>query len=141
MKFLRAIAVLVLIGASSMFGATPQGAAGKSQAKRPNILMIIGDDIGIDATTDMYPGLIDKLVKQYGPSGHNHQNYQMIKGRPTSTPTLNSLAKAGMRFTQAWMNPFCSPTRTSILTGLYASRTEVLDYTNWLSQNHHSFVR
>ena len=46
-----------------------------------------------------------------------------------------------MRFTQAWVNPFCSPTRTSILTGLYAAKTEVLDYTNYLSQNHHSFVR
>ncbi len=116
-----------------------KGKAGTS--RRPNILLIIGDDIGIDATTDIYPGLIDSLVKQYGPSGHNHPNYQMIKGRPASTPTLNSLAKAGMRFTQAWMNPFCSPTRTSILTGLYAVKTEVLDYTNWLSQNHHSFVR
>jgi arylsulfatase A-like enzyme len=110
-------------------------------ARRPNILLIIGDDIGIDATTDMYPGLIDGLIKQYGPSGHNHPNYQMIKGRPASTPTLNSLAKAGMRFTQAWVNPFCSPTRTSILTGLYSAKTQVLDYTNWLSQNHHSFVR
>jgi|WetSurMetagenome_2_1015567.scaffolds.fasta_scaffold1181248_1 hypothetical protein len=56
----------------------------------------------------MYPGLIDSLLKQYGSSGHNHPKYQEIKGRPTSTPTLNALAKAGMRFTQA--NPewnFC----------------------------------
>jgi arylsulfatase A-like enzyme len=110
-------------------------------AKKPNILLIIGDDIGIDATSDMYPGLIDSLVKQYGPSGLNHPKYQMIKGRPASTPTLNRLSQAGMRFTQAWVNPFCSPTRTSILTGLYSAKTGVLDYNNWLSQNHHSFVR
>jgi arylsulfatase A-like enzyme len=89
----------------------------------------------------MYPGLIDSLVKQYGPSGHNHPDYQMIDGRPASTPTLSTLARAGMKFTQAWANPFCSPTRTSILTGLYSAKTGVLDYTKWLSQNHHSFVR
>jgi arylsulfatase A-like enzyme len=134
-------ALALMFGAASLFAANQQGAPGAGKARRPNILLIIGDDIGLDVTSDMYPGLIDSLVKQYGPSGHNHPNYQMIKGRPASTPTLNSLAKAGMRFTQAWVNPFCSPTRTSILTGLYSAKTGVLDYNNWLSQNHHSFVR
>jgi arylsulfatase A-like enzyme len=134
----RTKAVLILAAVLLGVCSSTEGRAG---TPRPNILLIIGDDIGIDVTSDMYPGLIDTLVNQYGPSGHNHPNYQMIKGRPASTPTLNSLAKAGMRFTQAWMNPFCSPTRTSILTGLYAAKTQVLDYTNWLSQNHHSFVR
>jgi arylsulfatase A-like enzyme len=134
-----AVLAVLMVGAASVFAANEQGTPGKSP--RPNILLIIGDDIGIDATSDMYPGLIDSLVKQYGPSGHNHPNYQMIKGRPASTPTLNRLAQAGMRFTQAWVNPFCSPTRTSILTGLYSAKTGVLDYNNWLSQNHRSFVR
>lgn len=138
---LRAFALMaaLIAGAASLVAANQQKKAGKS--KRPNILLIIGDDIGMDATSDMYPGLIDTLVKQYGPSGHNHPNYKMIQGRPASTPTLNSLAKGGMRFTQAWVNPFCSPTRTSILTGLYSAKTGVLDYNNWLSQNHHSFVK
>jgi arylsulfatase A-like enzyme len=126
-----------MAGALSVFAAAQPAA----RSKRPNILLIIGDDIGVDATSDIYPGLIDKISKQYGPSGHNHPKYEMIKGRPASTPTLNSLAKKGMRFTQAWVNPFCSPTRTSILTGLYSSRTGVLDYNNWLSQVHHSFVK
>ena len=140
---LRGFIVLaaLTVGATSMFAPDKPGTPVSGKSKRPNILLIIGDDIGIDVTTEMYPGLIDSLIKQYGPSGHNHPNYQLIKGRPASTPTLNSLAKAGMRFSHAWMNPFCSPTRTSILTGLYAAKTEVLDYTNWLSQNHHSFVR
>ncbi len=109
--------------------------------KRPNILLIIGDDIGLDVTTDIYPGLIDNLVKQYGPSGHNHPRYKEIAGRPASTPVLDSLAKGGMRFTQAWTQPFCSPTRTSLLTGLYSYKTGVLDYVDWLSQNHHSFAQ
>ncbi len=113
----------------------------EDKPKSPNILLIIGDDIGFDATTGMYPGFIEGLVEQYGPSGHNHADYKMIDGRPASTPTLNSLAQAGMRFTQVWTQPFCSPTRSSLLTGLYAAKTEVLDYTHYLTQNHHSFVR
>jgi arylsulfatase A-like enzyme len=142
MKSMRKVVLVlaaIFLCVSSSIAKEEKGKAGTS--RRPNILLIIGDDIGIDATSDMYPGLIDSLVKQYGPSGHNHPKYQMINGRPASTPTLNSLAKAGMRFSHAWMNPFCSPTRTSILTGLYAAKTEVLDYTNWLSQVHHSFVK
>jgi arylsulfatase A-like enzyme len=140
---LRGFAILaaLLIGPAFMFKANEPQKPGASTSRRPNILLIIGDDIGFDVTTGMYPGFIDSLVRQYGPSGHNHPNYQKINGRPASTPTLNSLAKSGMRFTQAWANPFCSPTRTSILTGLYSAKTQVLDYTNWLSQNHHSFVR
>jgi arylsulfatase A-like enzyme len=129
---------LGLIALSSLLVALPASAA---DAKRPNILLIIGDDIGVDATTDMYPGMIDALLRQYGPQGRNHPQYQQIKGRPASTPTLNALAKAGMSFTQAWVQPFCANTRTSLLTGLYPARTGVIDYNGWLDQKHHSFVR
>jgi len=115
--------------------------ASAAAAKRPNILLIIGDDIGIDVTTDMYPGLIDSLSKQYGPAGHNHPKYADIKGRPASTPNLDALARAGMRFTQAWAEPFCANTRSSILVGLYPATTQVFDYTGYLTQAHHSFVR
>jgi arylsulfatase A-like enzyme len=132
--------------ATALFGATlalgahlADAAAGNSQ--RPNILLIIGDDIGIDVTTGMYPGLIASLVKQYGPSGHNNPNYALIEGHPASTPTLNSLAQAGMRFTHAWAQPFCANTRSAILTGQYPVNTGVLDYTGWLPQFHYSFVR
>lgn len=120
--------------------------AAQEQAKprdrqRPNILLIIGDDIGIDVTTNMYPGLIDSLSNQYGPKGHNHPWYRMIHGRPASTPNLESLARSGMRFTQAWAQPYCSPTRTSLITGLFAAKTGVLDYVDALSRTHRSFVK
>jgi len=140
LRSLRGAAVLAaaLIASGPLLAAS-QPATGKG--KRPNILLIIGDDIGMDVTTDMYPGLIDSLVKQYGPSGHNHPDYKEIRGRPASTPNLNALAKAGMRMTQAWVEPFCANTRASILTGLYPATTGVLDYTGYLTQSHHSFVR
>jgi arylsulfatase A-like enzyme len=130
-----------LMAATSAFAASKPAPAAKSKSARPNILLIIGDDIGVDATTGMYPGLIDSLVKQYGPSGRNNPKYEQINGRPASTPTLNRLSQTGMRFTQAWANPFCSPTRGSILTGLYSAKTGVLDYYDAVSQNHHSFVK
>jgi arylsulfatase A-like enzyme len=140
---LRGLAVLIafMIGSTSLAAAVNQGKPGEGKKTRPNILLIISDDVGFDATTGMYPGFIDELVKQYGPSGHNHRDYKMINGRPASTPSLNSLSKAGMRFTQTWVNTFCSPTRTSMLTGLYSVKTGVLDYMGYLSQTHHSFVR
>jgi len=128
-------------GCSGRGPANEPAAPADGPSLHPNILLIIGDDIGIDVTTGMYPGLIDSLVEQYGPSGLNHSDYGLIDGRPASTPTLNALSQAGMRFTQAWTQPFCSPTRASLLTGLYAAKTGVLDYTHYLTQNQHSFVR
>src|SRR5690606_3345809 len=68
----QALRRLVLLGAALLaasapaLAASPAAVAG-SNAQRPNILLVISDDIGLDANTDMYPGLIDALVKQYGP--------------------------------------------------------------------------
>jgi len=119
-----------------------QGMGSKTDvAKRPNILLIISDDFGVDVTSGMYPDLIDNLGKKYGPSGHNHPNYKAIKGLPASTPRLDKLAKEGMTFTNVWAHPFCSPTRAAILTGLYGKKAKVLTYADALSQNHTSFVQ
>ena len=107
----------------------------------PNILLVIMDDIGMDASSQMHPGLIEELTAQYGPQGHNHLLYRRIAGRPASTPTLNTLAQQGITFAQTWVQPYCSPTRASILTGLYAAKTQVLDYTSPLSQTHKTVAR
>lgn len=110
-------------------------------AEHPNILLIIGDDFGMDVTSDMYPGLIDGLVKQYGPSGLKHPGYQAIKGKQAVTPVLNDFARQGMTFTNTWAAPFCSPTRASILTGLFSAKTGVLTYAEPLGTHHVSFVQ
>ncbi len=110
-------------------------------ATAPNILFVVMDDIGMDTTTQMHPGLIEELTAQYGPQGHNHPLYRRIAGRPASTPTLNTLAQQGIAFTQTWVQPYCSPTRASILTGLYAAKTQILDYSDPLSQNHETVAR
>lgn len=69
---------------------------------KPNILLIIADDMGLDAT----PGFNVGTIK---PNMHNLQN--MINN--------------GVLFTNLWAYPTCTPTRGSILTGKYGFRTNV----------------
>ncbi len=67
-------------------------------APPPNVVFILGDDVGW------------RDLGCYGSTYHK-------------TPNLDALAGRGMRFTQAYSaNPLCSPTRSSILTGLYPAR-------------------
>src|SRR4030095_14831000 len=75
--------------------ATPACAA---EAKRPNILVIVADDLG------------------YGELG--------VQGNPEiPTPHIDSLAKNGIRFTNGYVTgPYCSPTRAALLTGRYQQR-------------------
>ena len=70
-------------------------------SQRPNIVFILADDLG---------------WKDLG--CYRSQYFQ--------TPHLDRLAARGVRFTQAYAaNPLCSPTRSSILTGLWPARTGI----------------
>ena len=138
---LTSFATLAVLFFASAAVAQPPAAAGRGGTARPNILFVISDDVGIDVTSDMYPGLIDGLVERYGPEGLNHPLYQSIRGAPAVTPVLDRLARDGVVFTNVWAHPFCSPTRASIITGLYAAKTHVANYQEALSVNHTTFVR
>lgn len=141
MRIVRTLSLVAALSSVISAHAADQAGSGKQAAHRPNILLIIGDDIGIDVSTSMYPGLIEGLTRQYGPSGLKHPGYQAIQGRPASTPHLDQLARQGMVFSSTWAEPFCSPTRASILTGLFASKAKVLSYADPLSQHYTSFVQ
>lgn len=78
----------------------------------PNILFIIADDMGLDAT----PG------------------YSIGDVKP-NMPTLQSFIDSGIRFSNFWVYPTCTPTRSSILTGKYGFRTDVLNVGDELSTN------
>ena len=71
---------------------------------KPNILLIIGDDMGVDAT----PG------------------YNVGTEKP-NMPNLQTLMDDGLTFDNTWTNPICAPTRSAILTGRYGYRTGVLN--------------
>ena len=73
-----------------------------AQNQKPNIIFILGDDIGYNALT-------------------------VNGGRSYSTPNLDSMARNGMNFTQCHASPMCSPSRVSLLTGKYNFR----NYTQW----------
>ncbi len=57
----------------------------------PNILLIMTDDVGFSASSTF--------------------------GGPVPTPTMDRLAKAGLRYTQFHTTALCSPTRAALLTG------------------------
>jgi arylsulfatase A-like enzyme len=80
------------------------GASGSGQAHN-NILLIIQDDYGAEASP-LYPEL-------NGDSG------------AVATPNIEALAENGLVFDNAWSNPACSMTRATILSGLYGHRTGV----------------
>jgi arylsulfatase A-like enzyme len=87
----------------------------ESIAKQPNILLIIADDMGLDATP----------------------NYS-IDGIKPNMPILQSLMSNGIKFNNLWSYPLCTPTRASILTGKYGFRTEVTNVGQNLSSNEQS---
>src|SRR6185436_2924911 len=92
------LSVIAALSFAMCAHAADGNAEGKQPARRPNILLIIGDDIGIDVSTSMYPGLIDKLSRQYGPQGLKNPGYEAIQGKPASIPHLARLARQGMVF-------------------------------------------
>ncbi|MGV3540598.1 MAG: sulfatase [Rufibacter sp.] len=84
------------LGSCSQKGQTNQTA--KAPAKQPNIVIFIGDDLGV---TDIGP-YGNKIVR---------------------TPNLDGLAKESMLFTRTYAgSPTCGPSRSSLLTGLLPFR-------------------
>jgi len=80
----------------------PDPAAGPAQpapAARPNILLILADDMG------------------YSDLG--------CYGGEIRTPSLDALAADGLRFTQFYNTARCCPTRAALLTGLYSHQAGV----------------
>ncbi len=72
--------------------------------KRPNIIFILTDDVG------------------WGELGWQGGG----KHRGTPTPTLDTLARQGMRFWHAYAEPSCTPSRIAINTGRHPVRTGLL---------------
>ena len=78
-------AVIVLLGCAL------GNPSGQRAAERPNILLIIVDDLG------------------YSDLG--------AYGGEIRTPNIDALAAEGVQFTQFYVQPTCSPTRASLMTG------------------------
>ena len=57
----------------------------------------------------------------------NHGYYELSRnGHPVvHTPRIDNMAEEGVNFTDFNAQPFCSPSRTALLTGRYALRSGV----------------
>ena len=76
---------------------------GTAVATQPNVIVILADDLGWADTS---------------PYGSTYYE----------TPSLERLAREGMRFTDAYAaSPLCSPTRASIMTGQHPARLHLTE--------------
>src|SRR5690606_5819111 len=77
--------------------ATLTGAAHAQNTARPNIVLILADDVGY---TDLG-----------------------AYGGEARTPNIDALAQRGAQFSRYYSSPLCSPSRAMLLTGLDNHRT------------------
>jgi arylsulfatase A-like enzyme len=83
--------------------------ATNAPSKRPNIVIILGDDLGF---SDL--GAFGGEIK---------------------TPNLDSLAKSGVRCTQFYTHASCSPTRSMLLSGVDTHRNGLGNMDEWTAPN------
>ena len=72
-------------------------------AEKPNLLVILADDMGVND------------LGCYGRAGRR-------------TPHLDRLAADGKRFTSAYAQPVCSPSRAALLSGLHPARVQITNF-------------
>src|SRR3546814_540362 len=79
---------------------------------KPNIILFLVDDMGWQDTSVPFG-------KERTTNNHKYH-----------TPNMERLARAGMKFTDAYATPVCTPTRVSLMSGMNAAHHRV---TNWTS--------
>src|SRR5437016_2472258 len=77
------------------------GAADKPDIKKPNIILIFSDDVGL------------------GDVGFSGGHFK--------TPNIDALAKGGTQFEFCYATPLCGPSRCQVLTGRYPFRTGLIN--------------
>lgn len=114
MRSIRARRILTSVHAPALLfaaGALAHAQLGRLSAPGPgtpsgreptNVLILLADDLGVDN------------VGAYG-----------LGSDLPPTPNLDALAAEGVRFTNAWSQPICSPTRATIQTGRLGFRTTI----------------
>ncbi len=95
----------VLLPAHEAQSIRSRGLGGRAQAPkttRPNVLVMVIDDLGVD------------VPASYG-----------LGANPPKTPNMDALAQGGLLFRNAWATPICPPTRATLQTGRLPFRSGV----------------
>lgn len=90
-----------LLGLAAQVRAQPRSSPASSPGQKPNLLFILGDNIG------------------YGDIGAYGGGE--LRGAPT--PRIDQLATESLRLTQFLVEPGCSPSRAAFMTGRYSIRS------------------
>ena len=99
------LAIVGIVAACTL----PSSAQAAETPRRPNIVIILGDDMG------------------YADMG----SY----GSEIQTPNLDSLAKGGVRFTDFYTHASCSPTRSMLLSGVDTHLNGLGNMDEWTAPN------
>jgi arylsulfatase A-like enzyme len=83
-----------------------------SQQVKPNIIIFLVDDMGWQDTSVPFWNNPTSINKKF------------------HTPNMERLAANGMKFSNAYAHPVCTPTRVSLMTGMNVARHHI---TNWTS--------
>jgi len=102
---LRTLGMIVMVAAL----AVPAIASAADTPRRPNIVIILGDDLGF---ADM--GSFGSEIK---------------------TPNLDSLARDGVRFSNFYTHASCSPTRSLLLSGVDTHLNGMGNMDEWTAPN------
>jgi arylsulfatase A-like enzyme len=81
----------------TMLGAAAATLVARAASRRPNIVLLFSDDLGYECI---------------GANG----------GTSYRTPNIDRMAGSGIRFTHAYAQPLCTPTRVQLMTGQYNFR-------------------
>jgi arylsulfatase A-like enzyme len=107
----KTVLAAAVLGGLAFSTAVAQSATSSSAtpAKRPNIVIILGDDLGFSDLGSF--------------------------GGEINTPNLDSLARAGVRCTQFYTHASCSPTRSMLLSGVDTHLNGLGNMDEWTAPN------
>ena len=113
-KVSRLPGLAFLAGMAAMLLAAPAITLAADATRRPNIVVILGDDMGF---ADM--GAFGSEIR---------------------TPNLDALAKNGVRFTNFYTHASCSPTRSTLLSGVDTHLNGLGNMDEWTAPNQRGAV-
>ncbi|NYT44900.1 sulfatase-like hydrolase/transferase [Alcaligenaceae bacterium] len=96
-------ATLSVLALSACNSGTSHDVASGNEPQPPNILFVVLDDLGVDQLS----------VFGYGGA------------TKPKTPSIDTIAYAGVRFRNAWSMPTCTPSRATFFQGRYPFRTDI----------------